>query len=278
MPVSRSFASALILVPAVLFYSSSGFAKQVDCLVTDKTATYIDGACEFKTTDRNGSFTLTLDTIELKLMADPGAKTGRAYYDDTASSEASWVTDVERDGACWKHNDVQICAWAGSRPASGKAKTASGSPQAAIDTVKAFYKSYFAAYVRGAETPEIDISRTFKADIQKSKKACKGYDGPCGWGADSLPYLNSQDPDVDLSYEKSGISFKENQPGLIQVDLNVNPSSPDVVLNTIIFKMLKENGQWVADDILYKDGEATLSTREMLAAERGSILNEKASR
>ncbi len=111
-----SIGPALVLASLFLFDTSVVHAKQADCLIADKDKTYVDGPCEFKTTDKDGSFTLTLDTIELKLMADPGAKAGRAYYEDSASSEASWVTDVERDDACWKHNDVQICAWAGSRP------------------------------------------------------------------------------------------------------------------------------------------------------------------
>ncbi|SEA32136.1 Protein of unknown function [Thiothrix caldifontis] len=142
----------------------------------------------------------------------------------------------------------------------------------AADTVRGFYERYFAAAANNVLTPDIAMSKAFKADIQKSEQACKGHnDEPCGWGADANPYLNSQDYDDKLSYASSGIRFKETAPNTVRVDLNVTPSAPQVFKNTIVFKMVREDGQWVADDILYPEGKSLYSTRKALADERASL-------
>lgn len=142
----------------------------------------------------------------------------------------------------------------------------------AVDTVSGFYERYFAAFAKDAATPDIAMSKAFKAEIQKSEQACKGFDdGPCGWGADANPYLNSQDHDDNLSYASSGISFKETAPNTVRVDLNVIPSAPDGGKTTIVFNMVQENGQWVADDVLYPDGKGLYSTRKALADERADL-------
>lgn len=142
----------------------------------------------------------------------------------------------------------------------------------AADTVRGFYERYFAAFAQDVATPDIAMSKAFKAEIQKSAQACKGYDDElCGWGADANPYLNSQDYDDGLSYTNSGISLKETASNTVRVDLNVTPSVPNGSKTTIVFNMVQENGQWVADDILYPDGKSLYSTRKGLADERASL-------
>lgn len=142
----------------------------------------------------------------------------------------------------------------------------------AVDTVRGFYERYLATFVKDAATPDIAMSKAFQADIKKSEQACKGHnDEPCGWGADADPYLNSQDYDDNFSYASSGIRFKETAPNTVRVDLNVTPSVPNGSKTTIVFKMVQENGQWVADDILYPDGKSLYSTRKALADERASL-------
>lgn len=142
----------------------------------------------------------------------------------------------------------------------------------AVDIVRGFYERYLATSVKDAATPDIAMSKAFQADIKKSEQACKGHnDEPCGWGADADPYLNSQDYDANFSYASSGISFKETAPNTVRVDLNVMPSVPNGSKTTIVFKMVQENGQWVADDILYPDGTKLYSTRKALADERASL-------
>ena len=149
--------------------------------------------------------------------------------------------------------------------------TASASP-AAVDAVSGFYKRYLAAFAKGAATPDIAMSKAFKADIQKNEQACKGFkDEPCGWGSDANPYFNSQDTDTNLNFKNSGVRFTQAKPDMVQVDLNVAPSAAGGVHTTILFKMVQENGQWVADDILYPDGTSTYSTRKGLAEERAGL-------
>ncbi|MBK8451826.1 MAG: DUF3828 domain-containing protein [Thiofilum sp.] len=152
-------------------------------------------------------------------------------------------------------------------PVKGIAKTPT-----AVDAVSGFYKRYLADFAKDPAKPDIAMSKAFRAEIQKSEQACKNFDdGPCGWGADADPYLNSQDYDANFSYVNSGISFKETAPNTVRVDLNVTPSAPEISKNTIIFKMVQESGQWVADDILYPDGKSLYSTRKALTAERAQL-------
>lgn len=142
----------------------------------------------------------------------------------------------------------------------------------AVNAVSGFYQRYLADFAKDAATPDIAMSKAFQAEIQKSEQACQTVDGePCGWGAEANPYLNSQDYDENLNYTNAGISFKETAPNTVRVDLNVAPSDPEGGKTTIVFKMVQENGQWVADDILYPDGKSLYSTRKALTDERASL-------
>jgi hypothetical protein len=159
-----------------------------------------------------------------------------------------------------------------SKPAAAPPTVTTSASPAAIDTVRGFYESYLAAFAKGAATPDIAMSKAFTADIQKNEQACKGHnDEVCGWGSDANPYLNSQDTDTDLNFKNSGVRFTQAKPDIVQVDLNVAPSATGGVHTTILFKMVQENGQWVADDILYPDGKSTYSTRKGLAEERAGL-------
>ncbi|MEB4591625.1 hypothetical protein VSS37_11595 [Candidatus Thiothrix sp. Deng01] len=149
-------------------------------------------------------------------------------------------------------------------------------PPTAVAAVDSFYQDYLNFHPAGDDEeslpPEIGLSESFKTDIKKSDEVCQNFDdGPCGWGADGDQYLDSQDPDPDLDYKNSGIAITEPEPGNVQVKLNVNPSLPEGNFRTITYKMVQEDGKWVADDILYHDEDAVTSTRQMLAEERADI-------
>lgn len=58
-------------------------------------------------------------------------------------------------------------------------------------------------------------------------------------------YLDAQEYEPNLSYERSGISIKEIGPDPYQVNLNVYPSIKNVgdfYSRTITYRMVNENG------------------------------------
>ena len=156
-------------------------------------------------------------------------------------------------------------------------------PATAVEKIQAFYKSYFDYYKQSNDTsdeqgippPEVEQSDAFKAEVKQSDELCAQYDdGVCGWGADADPYLDSQDPDVELTYENSAIAITETEPNTVQVKLNVNPSLAEGNTRTILYKMVQEHDKWLVDDIVYADEGGNISTRAQLAEERKFIAGE----
>jgi hypothetical protein len=246
--------------------------REVDCSLKVKGKTYLKGTCMYDA-DKDGSFRLFGDKYFVYLNMLEKGVAGASWNGKSQASHAQELLgeDFKRKGGCWVGKDAEICALHKKQAAKPANVAASASP-AAVDAVRGFYQRYLAAFAKDAATPDIAMSKAFKADIQKSEQACKGHnDEVCGWGSDSLPYLSSQDPDNGLNFKNSAIRFTQAKPGTVQVDLNVNPSAAGGVLNTILFKMVQENGQWVADDILYPDGKSTYSTRKGLADERAGL-------
>ncbi|WPB83459.1 hypothetical protein [Sediminicoccus rosea] len=113
----RQIAAALLLGAAAL--PSLAAARPADCLVQVEGRTLINGPCDF-TAEAGGDFTLTLGSRKAQVMVDPGARMGRAFYEDSASGEPPGVADARRDGACWgRAAAIRVCAWQpGERPAA----------------------------------------------------------------------------------------------------------------------------------------------------------------
>ncbi|RYY74301.1 MAG: hypothetical protein EOO52_15730 [Gammaproteobacteria bacterium] len=128
----------------------------------------------------------------------------------------------------------------------------------ALQTVDDFYKkrlNFSHQPHADVPPPTIAFSKAFQTQIAKSEKVCESYStGICGWGAEGDEYLYAQEYDSLLSYENSGIKFKEIAKNTIEVKLNIYPSEREDTesnIRTIIFLMIKEGDNWVADDILY---------------------------
>lgn len=111
-----------LMVPALgalALLPRAATARPADCLVVMEGRSYIDGRCDFAA-EAGGDFTVTLGTRSAKVMVDPGARAGRAFYEDASpATPESWVIgDVRRDGACWANRVGHVCAWEpGQRPA-----------------------------------------------------------------------------------------------------------------------------------------------------------------
>lgn len=149
-------------------------------------------------------------------------------------------------------------------------------PRTALQTVESFYKSYLNYNFR--ETPDVSpptikMSKAFEQAIKENAEICRNYStGVCGFAADGDEYLNAQEIDPSLTYENSGIKFREIENNTIEVKLNVYPSekkNTEYYTRTIIFKMIKEGDDWVADDILYDDED---SSRDYMETENKQYL------
>lgn len=152
----------------------------------------------------------------------------------------------------------------------------SNEPRTALQTVESFYRDYLNYNFR--ETPDvppptIKKSKSFEQAIEKHTDICRNYStGVCGFAADGDEYLNAQEIDPLLTYENAGIKFRELENNTIEVKLNVYPSEKEhteYYTRTIIFKMIKEDGSWVADDILYDNGD---SSRDYMETENKQYL------
>ncbi|MBS7791994.1 hypothetical protein KTR66_18485 [Roseococcus sp. SDR] len=117
MSARHPIAAALLLGLAALPCPAG--ARPADCLVQVEGRTLINGPCDFAA-EAGGDFTVTLGPRKAQVMVDPGARQGRAFYEDSASGEPPGVADVRRDGACWgQPRAIRVCAWQpGERPAA----------------------------------------------------------------------------------------------------------------------------------------------------------------
>ena len=156
---------------------------------------------------------------------------------------------------------------------AGCATAISQSPAA---TVRTFYEAYLgndAGKTPTAARSEIAMSKSFSEAIRRNAEICRKYvEGPCGWGADGDEYLDAQETDPKLTYESSGITIKEIRPDTVQVKLNVYPSIKDAKRfydRTITFKMVREKGAWVVDDVASTDGT---SARKRMAGENDEAI------
>ena len=149
-------------------------------------------------------------------------------------------------------------------------------PLSALQTVDDFYKNRLNFdYEKNPDTPAptMEFSKAFKSAMSKNAEVCENYATDiCGWASEGDEYLNAQEYDILLDYENSGITFKEISKNTIEVTLNVYPSDPDgaeFYTRSIIFVMIKEGENWVADDILY--GKEN-STREFIERENAAYI------
>jgi hypothetical protein len=131
----------------------------------------------------------------------------------------------------------------------------------AHETVREFYQHYLNFNYQATPTapsPTLKFSNKFNEAIVTHNAICEKYvDGICGWGAEGDVYLNTQETDPKLNYKNSNIKITPTSSNIIHVKLNVYPSEEDTdgyYIRVINYKMIQENGIWVADDIIYEDG------------------------
>lgn len=146
----------------------------------------------------------------------------------------------------------------------------------AVATVQDFYRRYLSFdYFKTPKTtrPTLRFSRAFLQEVDRTAAVCKKHEeGPCGWGADGDEYLDSQEVDPALTYANSEISIVATAIGRVRVQLDVYPSAKDAgdyYRKVITYKMVRERGSYVVDDVAYSDG---ISMRKKLVNERDQII------
>ncbi|HSC74687.1 MAG TPA: hypothetical protein VLB90_00435 [Pseudomonadales bacterium] len=143
-----------------------------------------------------------------------------------------------------------------------------------VEYISKFYRLYLSYnYKKSSDPrPKIDLSKSFSSVVKINEEKCKKYaDYPCGWGADGDEYLDAQETDQELTYENSGITISEISPGVVKVELNVYPSIKDAgnfYLKVITYKMVKQSGAWVVDDVVYSDNK---SMKQVLTEETKEV-------
>lgn len=131
----------------------------------------------------------------------------------------------------------------------------------ARQTVERFYQGYlgFAGTAANRQLA-LGYSESMRELLAENARICeRAADGPCGWGADGDPYLDSQESQPDLSFESSGFRALESSAGEVTVSFNVYPSQTDAVdfyQKTFTYRLVLEGDQWVVDDIVYPTGSS----------------------
>lgn len=149
---------------------------------------------------------------------------------------------------------------------------AAGEPQSAPDSVLSFYRNYLnSGYFNhpGKPHPSIEMSRSFREEIQKTEAACSRMNVPCIWSTYGDKYIDTVAADPDLDFDSSGITVREISPGYVLVKLNVRPSDKkSTVYNErkITYWMIKERGEWVVDDIIYSDNVSSRKKMDLIRA------------
>lgn len=148
---------------------------------------------------------------------------------------------------------------------------AQAAPSGAVDTIRAFYQDYLDHQQRSPGEPA--FSQAFLQARNQNQQACRQYaTGVCGWGADSNPYTDSQEADPGLRFANARFRIQETSPGRVRVRFNVYPSlkhgKDPFYDKTITYKMVRENGRWVVDDLAYRDG---VSVRQKMAQETAYV-------
>ncbi len=140
-----------------------------------------------------------------------------------------------------------------------------------VDTIHTFYRRYLDTpdrYSGRGDVPALVYSKKFRAALNEHRRVCcKDEDGPCGWGDDTNEYLDSQEIDPLLRYANSRFEIKALDARTVQVRFNVYPSEKDekgFYDKLITYRMINEGGQWLVDDLSYRDG---VSVRAQLAKE-----------
>ena len=137
--------------------------------------------------------------------------------------------------------------------AMGASVWGAGVPETPKSVIENFYRAYLHHMAHDSKpAPDVPFSKSFRALIDRNAKVCKekAEGDICGWSADGDPYLNAQDGDKDLTYERAVVDIREPVPGRIRVRIRNFPDSAPGTITQIEYLMIRENDRWVVDDMI----------------------------
>ncbi len=87
--------------------------RQARCKLVVAGKTYIDGACVFRPLSSNGGFSITSEGAEYFAYVNktPDGMRGSWNEEAYAGHAHTDLGILQRDGACWKNAQAQVCAW-----------------------------------------------------------------------------------------------------------------------------------------------------------------------
>lgn len=148
----------------------------------------------------------------------------------------------------------------------------------AASMIEGFYRMYLDARSAPVAITSLPFSRTLQDLMDRNEAICQTRTGTdvCGWTAGGDVYLDTQEIGPSLSFETSHFAIVEPETGNVEVRFNVYPELPQKAAHynrSIRFQMLKENGRWVVDDLVFLRKQGNESLREKIQKEIKSSQN-----
>ncbi len=140
---------------------------------------------------------------------------------------------------------------------SQKARRISSTPK---ELITHFYEDYFAD---PQDTPA-PLSKGLTKLNQETLDLCqlKARGEICGWVANGDPFLDAQDYSDKLTVKSSQLKVEVQRDSKVRARFNIFPelAGRDQHQREITYKVIKENGAWVIDDVFYTNKRSARGT------------------
>lgn len=145
-----------------------------------------------------------------------------------------------------------------------------------VDFVSDFYRKYINEKMFMGQTVSVDrlpltagLTRLWKLNLELCGKVSKKGEIVCGIGNDGDVFLNSQEIDPELNFDKAAVNVRAiKNKGLVEVSLNVFPSLGEAYRRKLQFVLKKENDQIRIDNVLLVQRNEVRSLRKLIESEK----------
>ena len=138
-----------------------------------------------------------------------------------------------------------------------------------VEFITNFYRNYLSQpYTNRTDRVPAGFFYSKAADalIDENRRLCEKLsrgDEICGYGADSDSFLDAQEIDPALTFDKARFRATVSGRNLVDVSFNVYPELGSYYDRTFRYVFVKEGGGWRVDDVLYGDGGRFAADRSM---------------
>ncbi len=134
------------------------------------------------------------------------------------------------------------------------------------DLITHFYEDYFT----NPKETEAPLSKALANLNQETDQLCqqKAQGEVCGWNANGDPYLDAQDFSDKLNLKTSQLKVETLRGSRVKARFNIFPdlAHKNQYQREITYRVIKENGHWVIDDIFYPNNRS--ARKSMLETQR----------